>query len=68
MPQPEGQCFTHRQNGDGGYESICTRCLAAVASAQKEKQLYPLEATHVCDPVRLYQVGQGWARPQGSWE
>jgi hypothetical protein len=55
MPQPEGQCFTHRQN-------------AAVASAQKEKQLYPLEATHVCDPVRLYQVGQGWARPQGSWE
>jgi hypothetical protein len=63
MPQPEGQRFAHRRNGDGSYDSICTRCLVAVASVQKEEQLRPHESAHVCDPVRLYQVGQGRVRP-----
>ena len=54
--------FPHRHNKDGSYDSICTTCLATVASVEKESQLAPLEATHVCDPVNLYRTSQGCTR------
>lgn len=63
MLQPEGQRFTHIRNADGSYVSTCMRCLASVASALKEEQLYSEESAHACDPVRVYQVGQGWIHP-----
>ena len=66
--QPEGQRFAHTQNADGSYVSTCIRCLASVASAQKEKQLYSDESAHACDPVRVYQVSQGWIHPLRLWE
>jgi hypothetical protein len=60
MLSPAQPHFPHRQNGDGSYDSTCSRCLATVASAQKEEQLYPCELAHVCDRLRLYKVSQGW--------
>jgi len=50
--------FPHRLNPDGSYDSICTVCLATVATVRKEEQLYPSELAHLCDPLRLYQVSQ----------
>jgi hypothetical protein len=67
MLQPEGQSFAHRQHEDDGYDSICRKCFATVGSAQREEELHRHESAHVCDPVRLYQVGQGWIRPLGPW-
>jgi hypothetical protein len=52
------QKFPHRHNSDGSYDSICTTCLATVATARHEEQLSREESAHVCDPIRLYQVSQ----------
>lgn len=52
------QKFPHRHNLDGSYDSICTTCLATVATVRREEQLYREESAHVCDPIRLYQVSQ----------
>ena len=41
-----------------GFDSICIRCVVLVASAKREDDLIPYESTHVCDPIRLYQVGE----------
>jgi hypothetical protein len=54
-----GPSFPHRRNPDGTYDSICTLCLATVATAQWEEQLYPRELAHVCDPTRRYEVTEG---------
>jgi hypothetical protein len=55
------QKFPHRHNLDGSYDSICTVCLATVATVRREEQLRREESAHVCDPIRLYQVGQSQA-------
>jgi len=52
------QKFPHRHNLDGSFDSICTVCLATVATVRREEQLYREESAHVCDLVRLYQVNQ----------
>jgi hypothetical protein len=38
-------------------DSICSDCLVTIASAKDEDALAQLERAHVCDPVRLYQLG-----------
>jgi hypothetical protein len=48
--------FRHRHNRDGVIDSICCECLLTVASASIEFGLTPREETHVCDPIRLYQL------------
>jgi hypothetical protein len=50
--------FTYRQNEDGSRDSICMGCLVTVASVMSEGLLARHEATHVCNPIRLYQLGQ----------
>jgi hypothetical protein len=61
MAHFSGPGFPHRRNPDGSYDSICTACLATVATAQREEQLYPRELSHVCDPLRLYDITEGSA-------
>jgi uncharacterized membrane protein len=61
MPSP---VFTHQENADGGFDSICASCREIAASAPREEQLSSLESTHVCDPIRLYQVSHGRIIPQ----
>jgi hypothetical protein len=63
MPEPEGPRFIHEKKADGGFDSICIGCVVLVASAKREDDLIPYESTHVCDPIRLYQVGQGRVPP-----
>lgn len=58
MPPTAKPDFPHRHNKDGSYDSICTVCLATVASLQAEEDLARFEATHVCNPMRLYQLGR----------
>lgn len=41
-----------------GFDSICIRCVVLVDSAKRKDDLIPCESTHVCDPIRLYQVGE----------
>jgi hypothetical protein len=57
------QKFPHRRNLNGSYDSICTSCLATVATAGHEVQLYLEESVHTCDPMRLYQISQSRAFP-----
>ena len=51
--------FAHRRNSDGSYDSICTKCYATAASAEKEESLSSSESAHVCDPSALYLVNEG---------
>ena len=51
--------FPHRHNADGSYDSICTACAATVATTRTEHQLSLPELSHICDPVRVYQFGEG---------
>jgi hypothetical protein len=50
--------FSYRHNEDGSHDSICMGCLVTVASAMREGLLARHEATHVCNPIRLYQLSQ----------
>ena len=49
--------FPHRDNRNGIVDSICSECLVTIASTRDEQELTRLEDAHVCDPVRLYQLG-----------
>ena len=53
-----GPGFTYRHNEDGSHDSICMGCLATVASVMSEGLLARHEATHICSPIRLYQLSQ----------
>jgi hypothetical protein len=55
LPQEQPN-FPHRFNSNGFYDSICTRCHLTIASARKESDLAFLEQSHVCNPIRLYQL------------
>jgi hypothetical protein len=50
--------FPHRLNMNGSYASICTLCHTTIATAKIEVDLGQHERSHLCDPVRLYQVSQ----------
>lgn len=50
--------FSYRHNEDGSHDSICMGCLATVASVMSEGLLARHEATHVCSPIRLYQLSR----------
>jgi hypothetical protein len=57
MARP-AKSFPHRRNPDGSYDSICTDCLATVATVQNEDQLRQYERTHTCDTLRLYEMNE----------
>jgi len=48
--------FPHRHNPEGTHDSICTRCLATVATARLETDLALYESCHVCQPLDLYRM------------
>jgi len=48
--------FPHRHNRDGVIDSICSECFLTIASARVERHLARYERSHVCNPVRLYQL------------
>jgi hypothetical protein len=50
--------FPRRHNADGSHDSICTVCLATVATVQNELELAGFESAHVCEPVNLYRASQ----------
>jgi hypothetical protein len=50
--------FPHRHNADGTHDSICTVCLATVATVQNESELAGHESTHMCEPLNLYRLSQ----------
>jgi hypothetical protein len=65
------QKFSHRHNEDDTHDSICMACFATIATVGSETELYQHESAHVCDPVHLCQINQGYApqpfiRGQGS--
>jgi hypothetical protein len=51
--------FPHRHNADGSHDSICTACFATVAKVRNEDDLTNFESAHLCEPVGLYEAGQG---------
>jgi hypothetical protein len=62
MLTPLKQSFPHRFNANGSHDSICTMCLATVATVQNESELAGHESTHVCEPANLYRVNQSLPR------
>jgi hypothetical protein len=50
--------FPHRHNSNGSHDSICTLCLATVATVQYEWELTRHESAHVCDPANVYRTRQ----------
>ena len=52
--------FPHRHNRIGSHDSICTTCLATIASVWHEEELLSYESAHACDPMNLYRVSQGY--------
>jgi len=58
MPTLLRPSFPHRYNSDGSYDSICTVCLATIATAQNEWELARYESAHVCEPLDLYRMSQ----------
>jgi hypothetical protein len=63
--------FVRRPNDDGSYDSICVTCQATAAKARREDELDPTELTHVCDPLRFYEIGRErlafWVKRQKRW-
>jgi len=59
MPNKFGNTFYHRHNRNGNHDSICSCCYMTVAPASVESELPLFEETHICDPVRSYQVSEG---------
>jgi hypothetical protein len=54
--------FPHRNNVDGTFDSICSRCYMTVASSRIEVCLIAPEAGHVCNPGRMMDVTQDLER------
>jgi len=64
MPTVTKPKFTHKHNKDGTHDSVCFACLATVVSLRDEEDLPRHEAAHICDPIRLYQLGRLERRKQ----
>lgn len=57
--------FSHRQNSDSTFDSVCRRCFRTIATAEAESDLIRSEREHSCehsmrspddDPVRIVGV------------
>ncbi len=48
MPAPTHKPFSHRQNRDGSFDSICPRCFRTVATRSTESLLARDEFRHIC--------------------
>ena len=49
--------FPHRHNPNGSWDSICSRCMATVATMDVEADLRLRETAHICSPNRLHPFG-----------
>lgn len=58
MASPNPSTFVRRPGAHRTTESICTRCLLAVATAKREEELDQAEQRHVCDSWLLEQWKQ----------
>lgn len=58
MPNVFGNRFHHMHNRCGAYDSICDGCFVTVATEIEESELAPVEDTHVCDPMLVYQISE----------
>ena len=54
--------FPRAYSPNGNISSICSECLATIAASKDERELARLERAHICDPVRLYQLGANPSR------
>jgi len=45
--------FARRSNLDGTMDTICTRCMATVATVYDERELLRFEQHHICDPFLI---------------
>jgi hypothetical protein len=45
--------FSHRMNGNGTTDSICSHCFMTVATSTWEADLERAEAAHQCNQARL---------------
>jgi hypothetical protein len=59
MAQAVRTPFPHRQNRDGSFDSICTQCFAAVATAATEAELKVAESAHDCKGFSLRPILHG---------
>jgi len=59
MPYPQHITSFHRSSDNRTFDSTCRSCFQVIASVKESWRLAPLERTHVCDPVRLYQIQNG---------
>jgi hypothetical protein len=50
--------FAHSVNKNGTHDSICLGCFSTLATVRNEFEFARHEINHVCDPVRLHQLGQ----------
>ena len=48
--------FSHRENRDGSFDSICLQCFATVASEGHEAELKVGEDAHICPGFDLGEV------------
>jgi len=62
--------YPHRQNRDGSYDSICSRCFAIVAHAKTVTELNSYQKNHVCEESFLADRGalSGFCSPAESAE
>jgi hypothetical protein len=49
--------YSHRQNRDGSFDSICPRCFATIAHATEITKLNSYEKQHICDESFLAERG-----------
>jgi hypothetical protein len=47
------QSFTHRQNKDGSFDSICMTCYVTIASRNYVWELGRDELEHKCNPLTV---------------
>ena len=61
MADNPDDCFTHRVNEVGVFESICHDCLRTVSTGAKESDLACADDHHICKEVikRLIRQQQG---------
>ena len=45
--------FSHRNNYDGTYDSICKTCFKTVSNRAVEAELYEDESNHRCEPYDI---------------
>lgn len=53
MPSSDRPQFVRRANRDRTIDSVCTRCLATVASSESKSMLDRAETNHICDSINL---------------